>query len=419
MSTVAIDNWGLLVTLNQKKKIEPGNINALLKIMVDEEASDLFITAGMPPSLKINGNVKPLSEWSLNPAQVRALVYSVMTPEQIQVFEEVLESNFAIQKLEVGRFRVNVFQQQNEIGMVIRRINTNIPSVEELRLPVQLKDLVMGKRGLILVVGATSSGKSSTLAAMIGHRNQYSQGHIVSVEDPIEFLHRHRGCIVTQREVGIDTHSYDAALKNTLRQAPDVIMIGEIRSRETMEHAIAFAETGHLVVSTLHATNAPQALDRIINFFPDERRSQLLMDLSLHLKAIVAQRLIPSVHGKHRRVAVEVMLNSPLVSDLILRGETHLLRDVMKKSSQQGMNTFDQALFNLYKKGDISHDDAVMYADSPNEIRLMIKLGGKLDPSELTSAMQGVTYDSSDVNGDDESVLMHHSSRARTRPTRK
>lgn len=406
--------------MNLNNKIDPANIDALLKIVVDEEASDLFITEGTPPSLKVNGIVKPLSDWSLNSAQVHALVHSIMTPEQISAFEETLESNFAIQKSEVGRFRVNVFQQQNEIGMVIRRINTNIPSIEELQLPKQLKDLAMGKRGLILVVGATSSGKSSTLAAMIGHRNQYSQGHIVSVEDPIEFLHRHHGCIVTQREVGIDTHSYDAALKNTLRQAPDVIMIGEIRSRETMEHAIAFAETGHLVVSTLHATNAPQALDRIINFFPDERRSQLLMDLSLHLKAIVGQRLIPSAHGKRRCVAVEVMLNTPLVSDLILRGETHLLRDVMKKSGQQGMTTFDQALFELYKKRHITHDDAIMYADSPNEIRLMIKLGGKLDPSELTSAMQGVTYDNSDANGNDDSVLLHHSSRVRTtRPKRK
>jgi len=406
------------VTLN-KKKIDPANIDALLKRVVDEEASDLFITEGTPPSLKVNGIVKPLSDWSLNSGQVRALVHSIMTPEQISAFEETMESNFAIQKSEVGRFRVNVFQQQNEIGMVIRRININIPSIEELRLPAQLKDLAMGKRGLILVVGATSSGKSSTLAAMIGHRNQYSQGHIVSVEDPIEFLHRHSGCIVTQREVGIDTHSYDAALKNTLRQAPDVIMIGEIRSRETMEHAIAFAETGHLVVSTLHATNASQALDRVINFFPDERRSQLLMDLSLHLKAIVGQRLIPSARGKRRCVAVEVMLNSPLISDLILRGETHLLRDVIKKSGQQGMKTFDQALFVLYKKGDITHDDAIMYADSPNEIRLMIKLGGKLDPSELTSAMQGVTYDSSDVNNGADSVVLHHGSRVRTRPKRK
>ncbi len=409
---------GVFVTLNQNKAREPDNIDALLKIVVDEEASDLFITEGTAPSLKVDGIITSLSEWPLSSEQVQALVFSIMTPEQISAFEENLELNFAIQKPALGRFRVNVFQQQNEIGMVIRRININIPSIEELQLPAQLKDLAMGKRGLILVVGATSSGKSSTLAAMIGHRNQYSQGHIVSVEDPIEFLHRHSGCIVTQREVGIDTHSYDAALKNTLRQAPDVIMIGEIRSRETMEHAIAFAETGHLVVSTLHATNASQALDRVINFFPDERRSQLLMDLSLHLKAIVGQRLIPSALGRRRCVAVEVMLNSPLVSDLILRGETHLLRDVIKKSGQQGMRTFDQALFELYKKGSITHDDAIMYADSPNEIRLMMKLGGRLDPNLLTSAMQGVTYDSSDVNGKSGGAVFHHGNRT-TRPRRK
>lgn len=408
------------MTPDQNKTLEPANIDALLKMMVDEEASDLFVTEGAPPNLKLNGIIKSLSDWPLNSAQVKALVYSIMTPEQICAFEENLESNFAVQRPELGRFRVNVFQQQNEIGMVIRRINTSIPSIEELRLPTQLKDLAMGKRGLILVVGATSSGKSSTLAAMIGHRNQYSQGHIVSVEDPIEFLHRHRGCIVTQREVGIDTHSYDAALKNTLRQAPDVIMIGEIRSRETMEHAIAFAETGHLVVSTLHATNASQALDRVINFFPDERRSQLLMDLSLHLKAIVGQRLIPSARGKRRCVAVEVMLNSPLVSDLILRGESHLLRDVIKKSGQQGMKTFDQALFELYKKGDISHDDAIMYADSPNEIRLMIKLDGRFGSNQLTSAMQGVTYDSSDASDEAPGVVLNHGNHVRTtRPRRK
>ena len=391
-----------------KDEMKPANINALLKVMVDEEASDLFITVGMPPSLKINGDVRPLSEWALNAEQVEALVYSIMSPDQAQDFEEMLESNFAINKPDVGRFRVNVFQQQNDVGMVIRRINMHIPTVEELQLPTRLKDMALNKRGLVLLVGATGSGKSTTLAAMVGHRNQYSHGHIVTIEDPVEFVHVHRGCIVTQREVGIDTHSYEAALKNTLRQAPDVIMIGEIRSRETMEHAIAFAETGHLVLSTLHATNASQALDRIINFFPDERRPQLLMDLSLQLKAIVAQRLIPCSSGKQRRVAVEVLLNTPLVADLVLRGENHLVRDVMKKSTQQGMKTFDQALYNLYKMGDISLDDALMYADSANEVRLMIKLGGKLDPGDLASAMQGVTYDGSDGEDGSDKVLMHH-----------
>lgn len=368
--------------------------------MADQEASDLFITVGMPPSLKVNGRVVPLSDWPLEREQVDAMVYSVMSAEQTRQFRDALEANFALHRPGLGRFRVNVFQQQNDAGMVIRRIKMHIPTFEELSLPGQLKDLSMGNRGLVLVVGATGSGKSSTLAAMIGHRNQYSHGHIVSVEDPVEYVHVHRGCIVTQREVGIDTHSYEAALKNTLRQAPDVIMIGEIRARETMEHAIAFAETGHLVLSTLHATNAYQALDRVINFFPDERRSQLLMDLSMQLKAVVAQRLIPSSCGKRRRVAVEVMLNTPLVSDLILRGETHLLRDVMKKSAQQGMKTFDQALFELYKQGDITRDDAIMYADSPNEVRLMIKLGGEQDPSELASAMQGVTFDGAEPGGD-------------------
>ncbi len=392
--------------MNTDKILESANIYVLLKIMADEEASDLFITVGMPASLKINGSVTPLSDWPLTTEQVESLIYAIMSPEQAQEFEQQLESNFAIHRANVGRFRVNVFQQQNEIGMVIRRIKMDIPTFDELHLPSQLKDLAMSKRGLVLVVGATGSGKSSTLAAMIGHRNQHSRGHIVSVEEPVEYIHQHRGCIVTQREVGIDTHSYDAALKNTLRQAPDVIMIGEIRSRDTMEHAIAFAETGHLVVSTLHATNSYQALDRIINFFPDERRSQLLMDLSMHLNAVVAQRLIPSAKGAQRRVAVEVMLNTPLVSDLILRGETHLLRDVMKKSTQQGMKTFDQALYELYQTGDISQEDAITYADSPNEERLMIKLDGKLDPTELSSAMQGVTFDGS--NGDSgENVLVH------------
>ncbi len=394
--------------IKQKKLQEFADIDVLLKTMADEEASDLFITVGMPPSLKIDGSVVPLADGPLGIERVEALVRSVMTAEQARQFEEMLEANFALHKPALGRFRVNVFRQQNEVGMVIRRIKMQIPTFEELLLPTQLKDLAMSKRGLVLVVGATGSGKSSTLAAMVGHRNQYSHGHIVSVEDPVEYVHIHRGCIVTQREVGIDTHSYESALKNTLRQAPDVIMIGEIRSRETMEHAIAFAETGHLVLSTLHATNAYQVLDRIINFFPDERRSQLLMDLSMHLKAVVAQRLIPCSRGQRRRVAVEVMLNTPLVSDLILRGETHLLRDVMKKSTQQGMKTFDQALFELYKQGEISRDDAIMYADSPNEVRLMIKLEGKHDPDRLASAMQGVTFDGADDPATGGKVMPHH-----------
>ena len=384
------------------------SLDALLERMAEQDASDLFVTVGMPPSLKVDGSLTPASDRPLTVEQVAALVDSIMTADQSRDFDETLEANFALHRAELGRFRVNVFKQQNEVGMVIRRIKMEIPTFEELYLPLQLRDLSMAKRGLVLLVGATGSGKSSTLAAMVGHRNQYSHGHIVSVEDPIEYVHTHAGCIVTQREVGIDTHSYEAALKNTLRQAPDVIMIGEIRSRETMEHAIAFAETGHLVLSTLHATNSYQALDRVINFFPDERRSQLLMDLSMHLKAVVAQRLIPCSRGRRRRVAVEVMLNSPLVSDLILRGETHLLRDAMKKSTQQGMKTFDQALFELYKAREITQEDAIMYADSPNEVRLMIKLDGRHDPGELASAMQGVTFDGADSGDNGEQVVLHH-----------
>ena len=375
----------------QSNPIEPANISALLSIMVDEDASDLFITAGLPPSLKVDGVVKPLSKWILSPEQVEALVYSIMSPDQSQDFEEMLEANFAINKPKLGRFRVNVFQQQNEVGMVLRRIKTEIPTIEELCLPIQIKELAMAKRGMIIVVGATSSGKSTTLASMVGHRNQNSHGHIVSVEDPVEYVHQHQGCIVTQREVGIDTHSFDNALKNTLRQSPDVIMIGEVRTRETMEHAIAFAETGHLVLTTLHATNANQALDRIINFFPEDRRAQLLMDLSLNLKAVIAQRLVPNASGRGRRVAAELMINTPLISDLILRGEVSLLRDVMKKSAQQGMRTFDQSLYDLFMEGEISREDAILYADSPNEVRLMIKLGKNKDLEDLASGMEGVT----------------------------
>ncbi len=369
---------------------ESATLNTFLKLVVKQEASDLFITPGMPPTLKIDGVIRPIFDKALNGKQVKALVYGIMLPHQKKEFEEHLEANFAIHEPSVGRFRVNVFQQQNEVGMVIRRIKTDIPTFEELRLPPQFKELSMGKRGMVIVVGATSSGKSTTLASMVGYRNRNSRGHIVTVEDPVEYVHQHDGCIVTQREVGIDTHSFDAALKNTLRQAPDVIMIGEIRTRETMEHAIAFAETGHLVVTTLHATNANQALDRIINFFPEDRRAQLLMDLSLNLKAIVAQRLVPHISGVGRRVAAEIMLNTPLVSDLILRGEIHLLRDAMKKS-QQGMRDFDHALFELYQAGEISKEEAILHADSPNDVRLMIKLGKGVTPDELASAMDGIT----------------------------
>ncbi|HHC72805.1 MAG TPA: PilT/PilU family type 4a pilus ATPase [Thiotrichales bacterium] len=362
----------------------------LLRLMVKEGASDLFITAGVPPSLKINGRIKAVRQVKLTPEQAREVVYSVMGAKQRKEFELHNECNFAISPPGVGRFRVSAFIQRNHAGMVLRRIETRIPTVEELKLPKTVKDLAMIKRGLVIFVGATGTGKSTSLAAMIGHRNENSTGHIITIEDPIEYIHQHRGCIVTQREVGLDTESYEVALKNTLRQAPDVILIGEIRTRETMDYAIAFAETGHLCLSTLHANNANQALDRIINFFPEDRRSQLLLDLSLNLRAVIAQQLVPTVDGKGRRVAVEVLINTPHVADLIRKGEVAKIKEVMKKGAQQGMRTFDQALFELYKEGEISYDDAIHYADSANEVRLMIKLG-RGDPERYSAAMDGVS----------------------------
>ncbi len=366
------------------------DMNALLKLMVHKRASDLFITAGMPPSLKVHGRIQPVSETALTPDQARETVLGIMNEKQRREFEETNECNFAISASGIGRFRVSAFVQRNYAGMVLRRIETRIPTIEELHLPPVLKNLAMTKRGLVIFVGATGTGKSTSLAAMIGYRNQNSNGHIVTIEDPIEFVHQHAGCIVTQREVGIDTESYEVALKNTLRQAPDVILIGEIRSRETMDYAIQFAETGHLCLSTLHANNANQALDRIINFFPEDRRDQLLMDLSLNLRAIVAQQLIPTPDGKGRRVAVEVLINTPLAADLIRKGEIHKLKDLMKRSTQQGMKTFDQALFELYQAGEITYEDAIHYADSANEVRLMIKLG-KRDPESLAQAAEGLS----------------------------
>ena len=366
------------------------DFTALLKLMVTKKASDLFITAGMPASIKVNGRIAPVSQATLTPEQARDVVCSIMTPAQREEFESTHECNFAISATGVGRFRVSAFIQRNFAGMVLRRIETTIPTIEELKLPPIIKNLAMVKRGLIIFVGATGTGKSSSMASMISYRNQNSTGHIITVEDPIEFIHQHGGCIVTQREVGIDTDSYEVALKNTLRQAPDVILIGEIRSRETMEHAIAFAETGHLVISTLHANNANQALDRIINFFPDDRRDQLFMDLSLNLKALLAQQLIPAPDGKGRRVAMEVLINTPLVSDMIRKAEVHKIKEVMKKSGQHGMKTFDQDLYDLYMSGDITYEDAVHYADSANEVRLMIKLG-KGNPERFAQSMDGVS----------------------------
>ncbi len=366
------------------------DFTSFLKLMAHKKASDLFITAGVPPSIKVQGKVSAITQSPLTPQQSREMVLNVMSPSQREEFEKTHECNFAIGAAGVGRFRISCFYQRNQVGMVLRRIETKIPTVEELGLPVILKSLAMTKRGIIICVGATGTGKSTTLAAMIGYRNLNSTGHIITIEDPIEFVHKHEGCIITQREVGIDTDSWENALKNTLRQAPDVIMIGEVRTREGMDHAIAFAETGHLVFCTLHANNANQAIDRIINFFPEERRNQLLMDLSLNLKAIIAQQLIPSPDGKERRVAMEILLGTPLVQDYIRDGEVHKLKEVMKESTLLGMKTFDQSLFDLYQDGEISYEDAIRYADSSNEVRLKIKLAQGGDARTLSQGMDGV-----------------------------
>jgi twitching motility protein PilU len=344
-----------------------------LKLMVKYEASDLFFTTGAPVSAKIQGIIKPLEKNTLPAGRVKELAYDLMNDEQVAQFEEKPEMNLAHSQSGVGRFRVNIFQQRNQTAMVIRHIRTDIPKPESLGLPLILKKIIMQKRGLILFVGGTGSGKSTSLASLINFRNENSTGHIITIEDPIEFIHPHKKSIVNQREVGVDTDSYADALKNTLRQAPDVILIGEVRDRETMEHAIAFAETGHLAISTLHANNANQALDRIINFFPDERRNQLLMDLSLNLRAFVSQRLIPTVDGK-RCLAVEILLGTPLVCDLILKGQIHKIKEIMEKSSNIGMQTFDSALFELYKAGKISLEEALRNADSQNNLRLKISL---------------------------------------------
>ena len=349
----------------------------LLRKMVEHKGSDLFITADFPPAIKIDGTIKPFADRPLAPAEASLIVRSIMNDKQAKEFDATKECNFAIAPQGIGRFRVSAFVAQGNVGAVIRTIVTKIPTFEELDLPPQLKEVAMTKRGLCLVVGGTGSGKSTTLAAMIGYRNENSRGHIITIEDPVEFVHPHRGCVITHREVGVDTDSWHAALKNTLRQAPDVIMIGEIRDRETMEYGIQFAETGHLCVATLHANSANQALDRIINFFPEERRQQLLMDLSLNLKAMISQRLIPLKDTKGRCAAVEVMLNSPLISDLIFKGEVHEIKEIMKKSRELGMQTFDQALFDLYEAGKISYEDALRNADSINDLRLAIKLNSK------------------------------------------
>lgn len=346
-----------------------------LKQMAERKGSDLFITTGMMPSMKVDGQLTPLTEQKLSPDQARELVFGVMNQEQKDEFRSNKECNFAISAPGIGRFRVSAFYQRNQVGMVLRRIEFDIPQLETLRLPEIIKDLAMTKRGLILFVGATGTGKSTSLASMIQYRNENARGHIISIEDPIEFIHPHKQSIVTQREVGIDTESFEVALKNTLRQAPDVIMIGEVRNRQTMEYALAFAETGHLCLATLHANNADQALERVINFFPQESHNQVFMDLSLNLRGIVAQQLLPTVDGKGRRAAIEVLLNTPLVKDMVRKGDVHQLKSLMKKSRESGMQTFDQALFDLYIEGEISEVDALQHADSPNDLRLMIKLG--------------------------------------------
>jgi twitching motility protein PilU len=351
-------------------------VHELLRVMISKKASDLFITAGFPPAFKVDGRMTPVSNQSLTPTHTMELARAIMNDKQAQEFEASKECNFAINPPGIGRFRVNAFVQQARVGIVLRTITTTIPRMEDLGLPEILKDVCMTKRGLVIVVGATGSGKSTTQAAMLGYRNENSYGHIITVEDPIEYVHEHKNCLITQREVGVDTESWEAALKNTLRQAPDVILIGEVRERSTMDHAIAFAETGHLCLGTLHANSSNQALDRIINFFPEERRAQLLMDLSLNLKAMISQRLIPKRDGPGRVAAIEIMLNTPLISDLIFKGEVHELKEIMRKSRELGMQTFDQALFDLYEAGMISYEDAMRNADSMNELRLAIKLHG-------------------------------------------
>ncbi len=349
----------------------------LLRRMVERKGSDLFVTAGFPPAIKVDGEVRPQSDKSLGPEQSAIMVRAIMNDRQTREFDATKEANFAIAPLGIGRFRVSAFVQQGHVGCVIRQINSKIPTIEDLELPAILKDIVMSKRGLVIVVGATGSGKSTTLAAMVGYRNENSRGHIVTIEDPVEYVHAHRGCVVTHREVGVDTDSWHTALKNTLRQAPDVIMIGEIRDRDTMEYGIQFAETGHVVLATLHANSSNQALDRIINFFPEDKREQLLMDMSLNIRALVSQRLIPRESGEGRIAAMEIMIGTPLIADLIFRGEVMKIKEVMSRSNRLGMKTFDQALFELYEARQITYEEALRNADSKNEIRLRIKLESK------------------------------------------
>ena len=362
----------------------------LLKLMLQKNASDLFITVNFPPAMKIDGKVTPVSKQALTPENAKAMTYAIMNDRQLKEFEATKECNFAVSPPGIGRFRCNAFIQQGHPGLVMRTITTEIPTIDQLGLPEVMKDVVLTKNGLVIMVGGTGSGKSTSLAAMIDWRNQNSYGHIITIEDPIEYVHPHKNCVIMQREVGVDTEDWGIALKNTLRQAPDVILLGEIRDRETMEFGIQFAETGHLALATLHANNANQALDRIINFFPEERRQQLLMDLSANLKGIISQRLIKKSDGSGRVAAIEILLNSPLIKDLILKGEVHEIKPIMSKSNELGMKTFDQDLFDLYEADRITYDDAMRYADAVNELRLRIKLEGKAAKSK--DALAGVDH---------------------------
>jgi len=362
----------------------------LLKLMRTKDASDLFITTGFPPAMKIGGKMTPVSKQALNPQNSKSLTQSIMNDRQLKEFEATKECNFAINPPGVGRYRVNAFVQQGCPGLVCRVITAEVPNIDDLKLPEVLKDVVMVKNGLIIMVGGTGSGKSTSMAAMLDYRNRESHGHIITLEDPIEYVHPHKNCVIMQREVGVDTDDWDVALKNTLRQAPDVILLGEIRDRETMEFGIQFAETGHLALATLHANNSNQALDRIINFFPEERKQQLLMDLSSNMRAIISQRLVKVKDGGGRAAAIEIMLNSPLIKDLILKGELESIKGIMQKSQEQGMQTFDMALFNLYEEDRIGFDDAMRYADSQNELRLRIKLEGKA--SKGRDALAGLDH---------------------------
>jgi twitching motility protein PilU len=376
----------------------------LLKLMIEKKGSDLFITVDFPPAMKIQGKMTPVSKTALTPENCKAMVYAVMNDRQLKEYEATKECNFAVAPRGIGRFRANAFIQQGFCGLVMRVIETEVPNIDKLGLPEVLKETVMVKNGLVIMVGGTGSGKSTSLAAMIDYRNQNSYGHIITIEDPIEYVHPHKNCLIMQREVGVDTDDWEIALKNTLRQAPDVILLGEIRDKDTMEFGIAFAETGHLAMATLHANSSNQALDRIINFFPEERKQQLLMDLSLNLKGIISQRLVKTPDGKGRRAAIEILLNSPLMADLILKGEVHEIKSLMAKSEEMGMKTFDQALFDLQQADEISLEEALRNADSVNEVRLRIKLEGK--DAKDSDKMAGLDHLSLTEDDEEDSGMM-------------